>query len=48
METDNRQAELQEQPAALRSWVAPTLECLPLNEALLGGDGVYDGIYMGS
>ncbi len=43
------QTELQDQPTTkLRPWVAPTFECVPLNEALLGGPGAYDGIYMGS
>lgn len=44
------ETELQEQPpvAALRPWVAPTFACLPLNEALFGGPGAYDGVYLGS
>lgn len=48
MELENK-TELQEQPTTdLRAWVAPAFECVPLNEALLGGPGAYDGIYMGS
>ena len=50
MEQTNAQQEPQEQQtaAAPRPWVTPTFERVPLNEALFGGPGVYDGVYMGS
>lgn len=48
-QTDTKQEPQEQQAAASpRPWITPTFERVPLNDALSGGLGAYDGVYMGS